>query len=70
MTERLVYVVIPILNEEANLPELGQRLPEVLERLGIEWRVLFVDDGSIDNSLDAIRKLNAQDHRFSAISAR
>ncbi|MFY0610907.1 MAG: glycosyltransferase family 2 protein [Hyphomicrobiaceae bacterium] len=68
MTERLVSIVIPILNEERNLPELGRRLPDALERLGIEWRVLFVDDGSQDGTLEAIRKLNAQDHRFTAIS--
>jgi glycosyltransferase involved in cell wall biosynthesis len=68
VTERLVSILIPILNEESNLPELGRRLPDVLERLGVEWRVLFVDDGSEDGTLDAIRKLNAQDHRFSAIS--
>jgi len=68
MTERLVSIVIPILNEERNLPELGRRLPEALERLGINWRVLFIDDGSSDGTLEAIRKLNAQDHRFTAIS--
>lgn len=68
MTEHLVSVLIPILNEERNLPELGRRLPKVLERLDVEWRVLFVDDGSSDGTLEAIRKLNAQDHRFSALS--
>ena len=68
MTERTVSVLIPVLNEERSLPELGRRLPEVLERLDVDWRVLFVDDGSSDGTLDAIRKLNAQDHRFSAIS--
>ncbi|MGI9479964.1 MAG: glycosyltransferase family 2 protein [Hyphomicrobiaceae bacterium] len=68
MTERLVSILIPILNEEHSLPELGRRLPLVLDRLGVEWRVLFVDDGSQDGTLEAIRKLNAQDHRFTAIS--
>ena len=68
MTERLVSILIPILNEEHSLPELGRRLPQVLDRLGVEWRVLFVDDGSHDGTLEAIRKLNAQDHRFTAIS--
>jgi glycosyltransferase involved in cell wall biosynthesis len=68
MTERLVCVLIPILNEEDSLSELGRRLPEVLETLGVNWRVLFVDDGSRDGSMDVIRKLHAQDCRFGAIS--
>lgn len=68
MTERLVTVLIPILNEEQNLPELGRRLPEVLENLGVAWRVLFVDDGSQDGSMAVIRALHAKDARFSAIS--
>ena len=68
MTERLVTVLIPILNEEQNLPEIGRQLPVVLEKLGVEWRVLFVDDGSKDGSMDVIRTLHANDQRFSAIS--
>ncbi|MBU2534030.1 MAG: glycosyltransferase family 2 protein [Alphaproteobacteria bacterium] len=68
MAERLVFIVIPILNEERSLPELGRRLPQVLEPLGVDWRVLFVDDGSIDGSLDEIKRLNGRDPRFGAIS--
>lgn len=68
MNERLVSVLIPILNEERNLPELAARLPKAFDKLGLEWRVLFVDDGSTDGSMDIIRKLNAQDHRFGGIS--
>jgi len=68
MPQPLITVLIPICNEEQNLPALGRRLPEVLEQLDCDWRVLFVDDGSHDRSMDLIRKLNAQDHRFTAIS--
>jgi glycosyltransferase involved in cell wall biosynthesis len=68
MADRLVTILIPVFNEEANLPELGRRLPLVLSRLGIDWRVLFVDDGSRDATLEAIRRLNASDSRFSAVS--
>lgn len=68
MAERLVTILIPILNEEQSLPELGRRLPDVLEKLGVQWRVLFVDDGSQDGSMAAIAKLHDGDDRFGAIS--
>ncbi len=43
-------VVIPVLNEQANLPMLFNRLYPVLDQVGIEYEVIFVDDGSTDAS--------------------
>ncbi len=68
MREREITVLIPILNEAQNLVELGRRLPHVLEPLGVRWRVLFIDDGSTDGSMELIRQLNLADGRFSAVS--
>ncbi len=51
-------VVIPVYNEEANLDSLYRRLEAVLERLGRPYEVIFVDDGSADRSLDALRRLH------------
>ena len=44
----MVSIVIPIFNEQENLPELGRRLAAALE--GEDWEVVFVDDGSRDES--------------------
>lgn len=52
---RKVSVVIPVFNEEANLPRLLPRLLPVLEGLGRPWEVVFVDDGSRDRSLDLLK---------------
>src|SRR5512138_3803268 len=52
---RKVSVVVPVYNEEANLPRLLPRLVPVLEGLGRPWEVVFVDDGSRDRSLDLLR---------------
>ena len=61
-------VVIPIFNEEAVLPELARRLNAVLPTLGVDWDVVFVDDGSSDRSLEIISQMARQDAHFSVIS--
>lgn len=58
---RKVSVVIPVFNEEANLPRLLPRLVPVLQGLGRPWEVVFVDDGSRDRSL-ALLKQAAREH--------
>ncbi|MFH1438186.1 MAG: glycosyltransferase family 2 protein [Pseudomonadota bacterium] len=47
-------VVLPVYNEESNLPELHRRLTEALESLGT-CEIIYVDDGSTDGSWDIIR---------------
>ncbi len=51
LVSRKVSIVIPVFNEEANLPRLLPRLVPVLEGMGRPWEVVFVDDGSRDRSL-------------------
>jgi glycosyltransferase involved in cell wall biosynthesis len=47
-------VVVPAYNEEEVLPELQNRLSAVLEGLGAEWEILYVNDGSRDGTLGVI----------------
>jgi undecaprenyl-phosphate 4-deoxy-4-formamido-L-arabinose transferase len=49
-------VVIPVYNEELNLPLLFSRLYPVLDGLGRTYEVIFTNDGSADHSLDLLRK--------------
>lgn len=56
-------VVIPVYNEEENLPHLWPELRAVLESLGPAFEVVFVDDGSRDRSAELIRELREADPR-------
>src|SRR5262245_13748410 len=56
-----------MLNEAESLAPLGPRLTSVLEAEDLEWEVLFVDDGSADDSFEEVRKLHAADGRFKCI---
>lgn len=56
-------VVIPVYNEEENLPHLWPELRSVLEPLGLTFEVVFVDDGSRDRSAELIRSFRDVDPR-------
>src|ERR1700722_12576689 len=48
-------IVVPVYNEEANLPLLFTRLYATLDRLDCSWECVFVDDGSKDRSVALLR---------------
>ena len=54
-------LIIPVYNEEKNLPLLYDSIKCALEPLPHQWEIIFVDDGSKDASLDALRYLVAKD---------
>ena len=56
-------VVIPVYNEEENLPLLWPELRGVLDGLGLAYEVVFVDDGSDDRSAEIIRGFRDGDPR-------
>jgi glycosyltransferase involved in cell wall biosynthesis len=56
-------VVIPVYNEEENLPHLWPELRSVLEPLKLAFEVVFVDDGSRDHSPELIRGFRDADPR-------
>jgi dolichol-phosphate mannosyltransferase len=63
-----ITVVIPLYNEEGNLPELIRRTRAVLEGGGIPYRLLFVNDGSRDGTLRLLKSLAAADDRVRVLS--
>ncbi len=54
-------MVIPVFQEEENLPVLHQRLTEVMRQLETSYEIIFVDDGSRDRSVEIMHDLAAQD---------
>jgi glycosyltransferase involved in cell wall biosynthesis len=65
-----ISVVIPVMNEEGNLPELHERLSTVLAATGVPWEILFIDDGSSDGTWREITRLRAADPHVVAIQHR
>jgi glycosyltransferase involved in cell wall biosynthesis len=60
-------IVIPVYNEEAILPALGERLTALLDRLDGGAEVILVDDGSRDASFARMMEMSARDPRFKVV---
>lgn len=60
-------IVIPLYNEEESLPELHAWIKRVVDREGYDYEVLFVDDGSRDNSWKVVQSLAQENPRVKAI---
>ena len=52
-----VSIVIPVYNEDENLPRLFDEIAQAMRPLERAWEVVFVDDGSRDASLDMLKAL-------------
>lgn len=60
-------VVVPVFNEEENIPELYRRLSAVMQGLDGSYEIIFVDDGSTDKSAQMAKDLHQQDSRLKAL---
>ena len=60
-------VVIPAYNEQGNLERLYQELMSVLDSLDMDWEMVFVDDGSHDETWSQVQSLHHRDQRVRGI---
>ncbi len=61
-------IVIPLFNEEESLPELHQWIVKVMEQHGFSYEILFINDGSTDQSWAIIKQLSAENPRVHGIN--
>lgn len=66
----LLSVVIPIYNEEENIPLLYDELKQVLTSLRDEHEIIFIDDGSTDTSLQLLEGIQARDDAVTVLTFR
>lgn len=65
-----VSIVIPLYNEEENAEILHQRLKEAVDKLGLEYEIIYVDDGSTDRTLAILETIQEKDKKVVALSFR
>jgi polyisoprenyl-phosphate glycosyltransferase len=61
-------VVVPCYNEEAILRQVHGQLGEVLQRTGLPYEIIYVNDGSSDGTLAILRELQAGDEHVRVVS--
>lgn len=69
-SNRMVSVVIPLYNEDESLMELSYKLYKVLDMMQCNYEVIFIDDGSTDDSYKKIKEINSKNSRFHCIRFR
>lgn len=62
-----ISIVIPLLNEEESLPELSAWIDRVLQTNKLSYELLFIDDGSTDNSWQVIETLSTNNEHIKGI---
>src|SRR5262245_35278663 len=67
MDAPVVSIVAPAYNEARNLAAFVQALTPVLDTLGEPWEIVFVDDGSRDNTLGLLLAARATDPRIKVV---
>ncbi len=65
-----VSIVIPLYNEEENAEILHQRLKEAVDKLGLEYEIIYVDDGSADRTLAILETIQEKDKKVVVLSFR
>ena len=62
-----ISVVIPLLNEKESLLELTDSLNDVMKSYNFSYEIIFIDDGSSDNSWDIIEELSSKSDTIKGI---
>jgi glycosyltransferase involved in cell wall biosynthesis len=62
-----ISIIIPLLNEDESLPELSAWIEKVVTENNLSYEVIFIDDGSTDNSWEVIEELSKKNEHIKGI---
>lgn len=65
---KTISIIVPVYNEQETLQLLYDRLKKVLENLFYDYEILFINDGSKDESLNIIKELIEKDEHISFVN--
>ena len=62
--------IIPVRDEQDNVQILYSEIVDEVKKIKFPFEIIFIDDGSKDNTLEVLKKINSKDKRISVISLR
>ena len=65
-----ISVIVPLYNEAESLPELAEWIERVMDENGFSYEVLFINDGSTDDSWEVIKGLHERNPRLKGVAFR
>jgi glycosyltransferase involved in cell wall biosynthesis len=65
-----VSIIVPAHNEEESLLHLHQQITDAMEPVGVRWQVVYVDDGSTDQTFQILSAIAERDPRATVIQFR
>lgn len=68
MEKPVISIITPVYNEEESLPAFYERVIPVMEKIGLPFEIIAVDDGSKDKSLEIISARCKNDRRLKCVS--
>jgi len=66
--KNIISIVFPVHNEESNIEELYNQVKQACSEAGVDYEMIYVDDGSTDRSLDAVKRLRNADPKVGYLS--
>lgn len=70
MTTTEISIIVPLYNEEENVELLYRSIKTEIAALNVSYEIVFVDDGSSDDTFNIVNNLATQDHRLKIIKFR
>ena len=68
--EVAVSIIVPAHNEEESLPHLHQQITTAMAPLGVQWQVVYVDDGSTDRTFQILEGIAQRDPHAAVVQLR
>jgi polyisoprenyl-phosphate glycosyltransferase len=68
MQKKTLSIVAPVYNEEGCINEFYNRLAVVLQKISMQAEIIFVNDGSVDSSVEKIKMLRRKDDRVKILN--
>lgn len=70
MSEKTVSIIVPVYNEEESVPILYKAIKDVMDDAGLQYEIIFIDDGSADNTFSILSSIQKIDNNVVVISFR